>query len=121
MDPKVDELVQNLAGSIKGLVVGRTKQYLNDEIAARKEFLEERTKRLAELTVDLAKAPTDDDRAAIRSLMEDVTDAMENELVAAAVDASVAARATFQAVLATVLDFAEKALPIIIKILAAAA
>ena len=115
----MDPLIEQLAGSLKSLIVGRARKYLDAQIAGRKEFLEERAKRLAELTVDLAKAGGDADRAAIRAQMETVTDTIENELIAAAVDASAEARATFRAILDTVLDLAEKALPVVLKIVAA--
>lgn len=116
----MNPLIEQLAGSLKDLIVGRAKKYLNAQVSARKEFLEERAKRLAELTVDMAKAGGDADRAAIRAQMETVTDTIENELIAAAVDASAEARATFRAILDTALDFAEKALPVVIKALMAA-
>lgn len=111
MDPNLEAL----AGTIKDLIVGRAKKYLNAQIAARKEFLEERTKRLAELTVYLAKATTDADRDGIRMQMETVSDTIINELVAAAVDASVEARAVFRDAVSAVTDFALKALPWIMK------
>lgn len=115
----MDPLIEKLAGTLKDLITGRASKFLDAQKAARKDFLEERVKRLAELTVDLAKAGGDADRTAIRGLMETVTDTIENELVAASVDASVEARETFKVILGTVLDFAEKALPVVLKLAAA--
>jgi hypothetical protein len=111
MDPKIEEL----ASVLKDLIVGRAKKYLNAQIAARKEFLEERAKRLAELTVFMAKATTDADRDGVKLQMETVSDTIENELVAAAVDASVEARAAFGDAVSAVVDYALKALPWIMK------
>lgn len=113
MDPNIEAL----ALTLKDLVVGRAKALLDQQKAARKEFLEERMRRLAELTVEVAKAPTQADRDAMLAGMETVGDTIINELVAAAVDTSVATRQTFQTIIATVIDFAWKALPKVIPAL----
>jgi hypothetical protein len=114
MDPMID----SLAGSLKDLLKGRLDQYLSGE-KDKKEFLEERTRRLAQLTVDLAKAVSDPDRQAeIRRQMAVVSDTIVNELHAAAVDISVEFRTTVQDVLGTVLDYGAKVLPVLIRVLA---
>lgn len=108
---------ERLAASLKDLIKGRVGAYL-DHQRVPKEFLEDRVRRLAELTIELAKASTDDERASIRGLMETVADSIENELTAVAVSVSAEFRATVTAVLSTVLEYAEKALPIILKAVA---
>lgn len=115
----MDANLEALAGTLKDMIVGRAKKYLNAQIAARKEFLEERSKRLAELTVFMAQATTDADRDGVRIQMETVTDTIINELVAAAVDASAEARAVFRDAVQAVADFAIKALPWVMKAVAA--
>jgi hypothetical protein len=114
----MDPMIESLAGSLKDLLKGRLDQFLSDK-KDKKEFLEERTKRLAQLTVDLAKAVTDEDRQAeILRQMAVVSDTIVNELHAAAVDISTEFRSTVNSVLGTVLDYGEKILPILIKTLA---
>jgi len=114
----MDPLIDSLAGSLKDLLRGRLDQYLTDE-KDKKEFLEERTRRLAQLTVDLAKTVADDVRQAeIRRQMAVVSDTIVNELHAAAVDISVEFRATVKDVRGTILDYGAKVLPVVIKVLA---
>lgn len=114
----MDPLIDSLASSLKDLLRGRLDQFLSGE-KDKKEFLEERTKRLAQLTVELAKAVADPDRQAeIRRQMTVVSDTIVNELHAAAVDISVEFRTTVNDVLGTVLDYGEKVLPVLIKVLA---
>lgn len=114
----MDPLLESLAGSMKDLLRGRLDQFLSSE-KDKKEFLEERTQRLAELTIELAKTITDSDRQAeIRRQMSVVTDTIVNELHAAAVDISVEFRLTVKEVLGTLLDYGVKILPSVIKVLA---
>ena len=69
--------------------------------------------------MNLAKAVADPDRQAeIRRQMGVVSDTIVNELHAAAVDISVEFRTTVNDVLGTVLDYAAKVLPVLIKVLA---
>ena len=114
MDPKIEAL----ADSLKDLLKGR----LNDFLSTRKdqkEFLEERSRRLAELTLELAKAFGDPVRQAqIKGQIEVVTDTILNELHAAAVDVSTEFRKTASSVLGTVTDYALKVLPKLIPALA---
>ncbi len=114
----MDPLIDSLAGSLKDLLRGRLDQFLSNE-KDKKEFLEERTRRLAQLTVELAKAAADPDRQAeIRRQMAVVSDTIVNELHAAAVDISVEFRTTVTDVLGTILDYGQKVLPVLLKVLA---
>jgi cell division septum initiation protein DivIVA len=114
MDPNLEAL----AGSLKDLLKGRLESYLSSK-KDQKEFLEERTHRLAELTVQLARSFSDTDKQAeIKRQMAVVSDTIVNELNAAAVDISVEFRHTVQDVLGTALDFAIKVIPKLIPALA---
>ena len=114
----MDPLLDSLAGSLKDLLRGRLDQFLSSE-KEKKEFLEERTRRLAQLTVELARAVSDPDKQAeIRRQMVTVSDTIVNELHAAAVDVSVEFRTTAKDVLGTVVDYGVKVLPALIKVLA---
>jgi hypothetical protein len=115
MDPKVEAL----AGSIKDLLKGRLDSFLSSK-KDQKDFLEERTRRLAELTVQLVKAAGDqDEQAEVKRQMAVVEDTIVNELHAAAVDISAEFRSTVESVLGTVLDYAIKVLPKLLPALAA--
>lgn len=117
----MDPIIDTLAGSLKDLLKERLGGYLSRE-QEKKEFLEERARRMAELTVEMAKAITDsDERARIRRQMETVGDTIVNELHAAAIDISVEFRASVRDTLATVYSFSEKVLPIVMKAVAKAA
>jgi hypothetical protein len=114
----MDPLIDSLAGSLKDLLKGRLDQFLSGE-KDKKEFLEERTRRYAQLTVDLAKSISDSDKQAeIRRQMSVVSDTIVNELHAAAVDISVEFRTTVKDVLNTMLDYGVKVLPQVIRVLA---
>lgn len=114
----MDPLIESLAGSLRDLLRGRLDQFLSKE-KDKKEFLEERTRRLAELTVDLARAVSDPDRQAeLRRQMAVVSDTIVNELHAAAVDISVEFRTTVKDVIGTILDYGVKVLPKVIQVLA---
>ena len=116
----MDPIIENLAGNLKDLLRGRLDEFLSNE-KDKKEFLEERTKRLAELTLDLAKAVAagdQDQQAEVRRQMAVVSDTIQNELYAAAVDISVEFRATVKNVLNTILDYSVKVLvPMLVKVL----
>ena len=118
----MDPLLESLAGSFKDLLHGRLDQFLSKE-KDKKEFLEERTRRLAELTVNLGKATVGGDadaQAEIRRQMSVVTDTIINELHAAAVDVSMEFRVTVKEVMGTLLDYGVKVLPIVLRVLAKA-
>lgn len=113
MDPNIEAL----GGAIKGLLKDRLDQYLSEE-KDKADFLRERSERLAELTVELAKAVGDDSRRAeVLGQMAIVSDTIVNELHAAAVDISVEFRQTVSDVLGTIGDWAAKVLPVLIKTL----
>jgi hypothetical protein len=114
-----DPTLEALAGSMKDLLRGRLDQFLSGQ-KDKKEFLEERTRRLAELTIDLATAKDDDTRAEVRRQMEVVSDTITNELHAAAVDISTEFRSSVKDVLGPVLDYGLKVLPVVLKVLAKA-
>lgn len=113
MDPNVEAL----AGGLKDLLKGRLNRFL-DSNKDKKEFLEERARRLAELTVELAKAQTDAERAEILLRLDVVKDTIQNELYAAAVNVSAEFRSTASEVLGTVLDYGLKVAPVLLKALA---
>jgi len=115
----MDQNIEALAGSLKDLLKGRLDSYLSSR-KDQKEFLEERTRRLAELIVQLAKAFADPDKQAeIKRQMSVVQDTIVNELHAAAIDVSVEFRQTVTSVLQTVVDYGIKVLPKLIPALAA--
>jgi hypothetical protein len=109
----VDLNIDKLGASLKDLITGRLRGFLNAN-ADKKEFIEERTKRLAELTIEIAKASTDPERESLRNLMDTVADTIESELTAVAVLVSAEFRASVTATLQTVLEYAQKSLPIIL-------
>lgn len=113
MDPNLEAL----AGGLKDLFLGRLDRFLNDS-KNKKEFLEERMKRLAELTLDLAKASTADERDFILGRMDTVKDTIQNELYGAAVIVSSEFKATASEVLGTVVDWGLKVAPSLLKALA---
>lgn len=113
MDPNIEAL----AGSLKDLLKGRLERFLSSE-KDKKEFLEDRARRLAELTVSLAKAQTDDERNFILGRMDSVKDTIVNELHAAAVDVSVEFRTSLNDVLGTAVDWGLKVAPTLLKALA---
>ena len=113
MDPNIEALT----GGIKDLLKGRLDRFL-DTNKEKKEFLEERARRLAELTVELAKAKTDTDRSIILGRMDIVKDTIQNELYAAAVDVSAEFRSATGDVLGTLVDFGLKVAPVLLKALA---
>lgn len=114
----MDANIEALASALKDLLRGRLDKFLSAS-KDKKEFLEERSKRLASLTVQLAKAFNDPtEQAIIRLQIEVVADTIVNELHAAAVDISVEFRGTVSSVMGTVLDFALKVVPKLIPALA---
>lgn len=114
----MDKNVEALAASFKDLLKGRLDSYLSARKDQR-EFLEERSKRLAELTLQLARAFADPAKQAqIKLQIEVVSDTILNELHAAAVDVSTEFRQTVSSVLGTTLDFALKVIPKLLPALA---
>lgn len=113
MDPNIEAL----AGGLKDLLKGRLDRFLDDN-KEKKEFLEERARRLAELTVELARAQTPEDRAFIAGRMDTVKDTIQNELYAAAVNVSAEFRSAVGDVLGTAVDWGLKIAPGLLKALA---
>lgn len=113
MDPNIEAL----GGSVKDLLKGRLDRFL-DANKDSKDFLEERTKRLAELAVELAKAQTEDERAFILGRMDSTRDAITNELYGAAVNVSSEFKTSAHEVLGTVVDWGLKIAPALLKALA---
>lgn len=113
MDPNIEAL----AGGLKDLLKGRLDRFL-DANKDKKDFLEERTKRLAELTVEFARAKTEEERAFIAGRMDTVKDTIQNELYAAAVSVSAEFRSSASDVLGTVVDWGLKIAPGLLKALA---
>ena len=107
----MDKNIEALADSIKDLLKGRLKAYLSSE-SDKKEFLTERARRFAQLTIELGKAwNNEDEQKRIREQMEVVADTIQNELHAVAIDISVEFRASVKDTLQATLDFAQKVLP----------
>ncbi len=113
MDPNVEAL----AGGLKDLLKGRLDRFL-DANKEKKEFLQELTRRLAELTVDLAQAETQDARTYILGRIDTVKDSIQNELYAIAVDVSAEFKTSAHEVLGTVVDWGLKVAPALLKALA---
>ncbi len=115
----MDPLVNELAESLRDLLKGRLDTYLSSR-KDQKDFLEDRTKRLAWLTVELARTVGDTDKQAeIKKQMTVVSDTIVNELHAAAIDISTEFREAVNSVIGTVLDYAIKVIPKLIPALAA--
>ena len=113
MDPNIEVL----ASGLKDLLKGRLGRFLDDN-KEKKEFLEERARRLAELTVELARAKTDGERALVAGRMDVVKDTIQNELYAAAVSVSAEFRSAVGDVLGTAVDWGLKIAPGLLKALA---
>lgn len=112
----MDENIEALGSSLKDLLKGRLDRFLSSE-KEKKEFLEDRARRLAELTVELAKAQSDQERTFILGRMDSVKDTIVNELHAAAVDISAEFRASLSDVLGTAVDWGLKVAPVLLKAL----
>lgn len=92
-------------------------QGLLDVAKMSNDFIVERSKRLAELGIELAKAATDSERDAAKASMETVTDAITSECWAIAVDMSAHTRSTLHSIILTAKDFLVSVLPVIAKAL----
>jgi len=102
--------------SVFSIIKKRAGEHL-DLARVRKDFVEERSKRLLELGVEFARATSDEERARIKESMATVTDAITSELWAAATDQSASSRNTIKAAVEGVRDFLVSALPVVAKIL----
>lgn len=109
--PDID--ISGLATSIFDSVKAGAAEFLEGHKDAQ-AFVVDRAKRMAHLALDLAQAGDDAGRARVREQMGVVTQSVENELSAVAVDAAVASRARFEAAVRSVFAFAVRALPAVL-------
>jgi hypothetical protein len=105
--------VDDLKKSIIDAVEARAKDFLSENSDA-KTFLYDRAQRLAKLGYDYALETDDAKKQTITDDMKIVKQSMENEIAAVAVNAAVASRDLFKAVLGTAMDTLIKALPVIL-------
>jgi hypothetical protein len=108
--------VAGLARSILDSVTSGAGKFLEDHKDAQ-AFVMDRAKRLAHLTLELATAADDVERAKVKGQMEVVELSLANELSAVAVDAAAASRVEFDAAVRSVFAFAVKALPTVLAAL----
>lgn len=115
------ELLGELGGKLKDLVVAGGKDFLDEQVVKGKDFLKEEVADAAYWTVQLAKAGDDAQAAACQAQLERIKARTIDALWAAAVDSSKATRSTLKLVAETVFEFAVKVLPKIIGIVAVVA
>jgi hypothetical protein len=115
------ELLGELGGKIKDLLVAGGKDLLDEQVLKGKDFLKSEVADAAYWTVQLAKATDDAQAAACQAQLDRVKDRTIDALWASAVDASRETRGTLKAVVTTVFEFVVKVLPKIIGIVAAVA
>jgi hypothetical protein len=115
------ELLGELGGKIKDLLVVGGKDFLDEQVVKGKDFLKSEVADAAYWTVQLAQARDDAQAAACQAQLDVIKDRTINKMWAAAVDASAETRGTLKAVATTVFDFVVKVLPKIIGIVAAVA
>lgn len=113
------ELLGELGGQIKDLLVTSGKDFLDAKVAEGKDFLKEEVADAAYWTVQLAKASDDAQAASCQAQLDRVKDRTVNKLWSAAVDASKGTRSTLRAIAETVFEYAVKVLPKIIGIVGA--
>lgn len=109
---EIEKLYQSLIDRIEA----RGKRFL-DENAGSRDFVYERTKRLATLGIGYLAAKDDDTRARLDGQMESVRQSIENELSAVAVHASIAAREEFMGIVNDVIGVLRTLLPVVIGML----
>lgn len=107
------KIIADLKDSVVSTVTGASKQFVTDNKDAA-QFLEDRAKRIAELGGEYLQAADDAGRQAIMEQIEVVRQSIQNEIASVAVNADIAAKATFQKVLNVALGVLIKALPIIL-------
>jgi hypothetical protein len=110
--PSINDLKQGIIDRIET----DAKQFLDDNAGSR-DFIYERAERLATLGVTYIAASDDASRERVSEQMEAVRQSIENELSMVAVNASVAARATFMAVVNQVVGMLRTLLPIVVGLL----
>ncbi|MDD5305483.1 MAG: hypothetical protein PHS14_20475 [Elusimicrobia bacterium] len=109
MPTTIKELTQVIIDRIEA----RGKKFLDENQGAR-EFIYERAQRLATLGVTYAAASDDATREDALERMESVRQSIENELSAVAVNASVAAREEFLAIVNMAVEFLRGMLPVLV-------
>lgn len=107
--------IKELGERIVEVIRARTGAFLDDNSDA-KDFILERSKRLAKLLLKMARAG-EDEVPAIKADIAIVRQTIETEFATVAVHASVDARATFLSIVAVVFDFAQKALPTLLALI----
>lgn len=106
------EILESLKDAVLAPVKAGASEFLEENADAR-EFLEDRAKRLAELGVELVKAP-EGDRARIRRQMEVVAQSIRNEASQLALGAAIEARERFGKIVEAAAGALVKWLPAIV-------
>lgn len=109
---KVKELGQKLFDLVKT----RSGNFV-DANADAKAFLLDRTKRIAELTLDLATAKDEAAKESFRNSLSTVEESIDIELLTIANNAVPEVKATFKAAIKTVIGFAKDILPVLIPMI----
>lgn len=112
------ELLGELGGRIKDILVTSGKAFLDEKVVQGKDFLKEEVADAAYWTVQLAKASDDAQAASCQAQLDLVKNRTINKLWSAAVDASKETRSTLKMVAETVFEYAVKILPKILGIVA---
>ncbi len=109
---KVKELGQKLFDLVKT----RSGNFV-DANADAKAFLLDRTKRIAELTLDLATATNDAAKESFKNSLSTVEESIDTELLMIANYAIPEAKSAFKAALKTVVGFAKEILPALLPMI----
>lgn len=112
MPTSLNDLYQGIIDRIES----RGKKFL-DENAGSRDFVYERAKRLAALGIEYIAASDDDTRERVDGQIESVRQSIENELSTVAVNAAVAAREEFMAIVSDVVGMLRTLLPIVVGLL----
>lgn len=110
----MSDTIKELQGAILRSVKSKTGDFLDNHQNSR-EFMEDRSKRMAELVERYAVASDEDEREAIKRRMEAVTLALGNEALVVAADMAPAAKSLFRDVAEIVFGAAKELAPAIIK------
>ncbi len=112
MGTSINDLKQGIIDRIEA----DGKKFLDDNQGSR-DFVYERAERLATLGVTYVAASDDATRERVSEQMEAVRQSIENELSSVAVNASVAARAEFMAIITQVVGTLRTLLPLVVGLL----
>lgn len=107
---------KDLAEGVAATIEGRAGKFLDDNAAA-KDFILERSKRLAKLVWEYKTAGTDAERHERKTRMELVQSTIEMELAAVALNGSTEAKETFKAIVETAFGVLVKAAPSILALI----